>query len=298
MEDKPFDTILLPNLMTYEKIRLNWQNKYHEPNSSTLKKQITSLLGKHSGNKTCEKILKSGFTNYITTNYDHAIENTFLAMHEAHSILNSEKESGVSEKNYSTRRCTFLNKKNSIVGKVWHIHGDIDHPNSIMLGFNHYVGYVAKVDSYLKGEYASTSNPNITREKIQKIEKKIAENKYDNLSWIELFFNTDVHIVGFSFDFYEIDLWNILTKRARLQSSSKPRNKIFYYTKPIEQVAKDKQSKETNEREIQLETNKREMLKKLGVKIIEVKLNKKECGGYDYEQQWDEFIKTMQKDSV
>jgi len=40
------------------------------------------------------------------------------------------------------------------------------------------------------------------------------------------------------------------------------------------------------------------MLKKLGVKIIEVKLNKKECGGYDYEQQWDEFIKTMQKDSV
>ena len=55
---------------------------------------------------------------------------------------------------------------------------------------------------------------------IKKIKNKVKENTYDGISWIELFFNSDVHIVGFGFDFYEIDLWNILTKRARLISES------------------------------------------------------------------------------
>lgn len=287
MEGQIFDTDELPNLMAYEKIRLNWTNQYNEIDSSSLKKKIADLLGKHEGNETCKKILQSGFTNYITTNYDHAIENTFLLMNqEENSTLNSEKESGISEKNYSIRRCTKLIKKGSIVGNVWHIHGDSNQPNSIMLGFNHYVGYVAKVDSYLKGKYNSSSNHDVNLKPILSIDKKIEHNDFDQRSWIELFFNTDVHIVGFGFDFYEIDLWNILTKRARLHSQSDINNKIFYYTKPIAQVDENKRS---------LESNKRDMLTSLGVIVKDVELHKKECGNYDYEQQWHKFIKIMQK---
>lgn len=289
MEYDPFKFDELPYVMAYEKIRFDWQTFHNDNNSSRLKEYIARELKHHPGNETCKKILESGFTNYITTNYDYALENSFKKLNPDHNVKNSEENKNLREKYYSIRRNTLLTKNEKIVGKVWHIHGEIDPSNSIMLGFNHYVGSVAKVDSYLKGKYNSDSNPNIPP--IKKIEDKISSKSYDNLSWIELFFNSDVHIVGFSFDFYEIDLWNILTKRARLKS--KIDNKIYYYTKPLSQV---------NEEIIITETRKREMLKNLSVEIIEVKLNKNKSNeydyDYDYEQQWNEFLSIMVQNKI
>lgn len=288
MEYDRFEFDELPNVMAYEKIRFDWQTFHKDNNSSRLKEYIARELEHHPGNETCKKILESGFSNYITTNYDYALENSFKKMSPDHNVKNSEENQNLREKYYSVRRNTLLTKNEKIVGKVWHIHGEIDPYKSIMLGFNHYVGSVAKVDSYLKGKYNSDSNPNIPP--IKEIEDKISSKSYDNLSWIELFFNSDVHIVGFSFDFYEIDLWNILTKRARLTSVSKPNNKIYFYTKPLEQVVKKEQSNEKNEREVNIEKSKREMLEKLGVKIIEEEIHEN-----NYIQQWEKFINHMRE---
>lgn len=271
----------LPYAMAYEKIRLDWQAHHGDADSSRLKKYIAKKLKHHPGNKTCEEILKSGFTNYITTNYDHAIENSFKLLDDKNTFSNPEKDDKQGEKYYSIRRKTELKTGQDIVGIVWHIHGEIDPCNSIMLGFNHYVGSVAKVDSYMKGKYESDSNPNIPQ--IKKIEDKIASKSYDNLSWVELFFNSDVHIAGFSFDFYEIDLWNILTKRARLKSQIN--NKIYYYTKPLSQIVNDAIKK--------VEIRKRQMLEILSVEIREVELHKNDLDEYDYIRQWDEFIELM-----
>lgn len=232
MKYEQFDFDELPYAMAYEKIRLDWQTHHSDQDSSRLKEYIAEKLKNHPGNSTCKKILDLGFTNYITTNYDYAIENSFISLNNENTFYNSEKNDQLGEKHYSIRRKTELQTLGNTVGIVWHIHGEIDPCNSIMLGFNHYVGSLAKVDAYMKGKYKSNSNPNISQ--IREIEEKIKSESYDNLSWIELFFNTDVHIVGFSFDFYEIDLWNILTKRARLKSQIN--NKIYYYTKPINQV--------------------------------------------------------------
>lgn len=278
----------LPYAMAYEKIRFDWQAHHDDIDSSRLKRHIAEKLKDHPGNETCKKILESGFTNYITTNYDYAIENSFKSLNDKNTFSNPEKNDEQGEKYYSIRRKTELKTSQDTVGIVWHIHGEIDPHQSIMLGFNHYVGSVVKVDSYLKGQYNSNSNPTIPL--IKKIEDKISSNSYDNLSWIELFFNSDVHIVGFSFDFYEIDLWNILTKRARLTTASKPNNKIYFYTKPLEQVAKKEQSNEKNEREVNIEKRKREMLEKLGVKIIVEEIHEN-----NYIQQWEKFIKHMRE---
>ncbi|MHA3096950.1 SIR2 family protein [Acinetobacter brisouii] len=276
----------LPYAMAYEKIRFDWQEHHDDEDSSRLKQHIAEKLKDHPGNETCKKILESGFSNYITTNYDYAIENSFKSLNDKNTFSNHEKNDEQGEKYYSIRRKTELKTGQDTIGTVWHIHGEIEPYKSIMLGFNHYVGSVAKVDSYLKGTYKSDSNPNIPP--IKKIEDKISSKLYDNLSWIELFFNSDVHIVGFSFDFYEIDLWNILTKRARFKSQSKIDNKIYYYTKLLSQV-EDKIKK--------IETRKREMLKNLSVEIIEVELPKSilDLDKYDYERQWDEFIEFMRK---
>ncbi|WP_171258973.1 SIR2 family protein [Acinetobacter sp. YK3] len=281
MKYEQFDFDELPYAMAYEKIRFDWQAHYRDQDSSRLKQHIAEKLKDHPGNPTCQKILESGFTNYITTNYDYAIENSFKSLNNKNTFSNSEKNDQQGEKYYSIRRKTELKTGKDTVGIVWHIHGEIDPCNSIMLGFNHYVGSVAKVDSYMKGKYRSDSNPNIP--KIKKIEKKIATNSYDSLSWVELFFNSDVHIAGFSFDFYEIDLWNILTKRARLKSQIN--NRIYYYTKPLSQIVNDAIKK--------VEIRKRQMLEILSVEIREVELHKNDLDEYDYIRQWDEFIELM-----
>ncbi|MEG1031933.1 MAG: SIR2 family protein [Acinetobacter sp.] len=293
MGDEPFDIEELPYVMAYEKIRFDWQHKSGKPNSSELKKYIANKMSIYSENETCKKILNSGFSHYITTNYDHTIEHSFLSLDDSNTLFSPEKNTDTGEKNYSIRRKTELQTSTETVGTVWHIHGEIDPCQSIMLGFNHYVGSLAKIDSYLKGKYESDSNPHITKNiDIKKIKNKVKENTYDGISWIELFFNSDVHIVGFGFDFYEIDLWNILTKRARLISESvQVSNKIYYYTKPLHQVT-------TNDKAKKIEIRKREMLKNLSVEIIEVELHKDPSNKYDYKQQWNEFLDIMTQNKI
>lgn len=279
MQTNKFDLDGLPYAMAYEQIRLSWQRENNQENSSQLKEYIADKLKDYPSNKMCKKILDSGFSNYITTNYDTTIENSFLDMNDGNFLEGNNQE----EKYYSIRRSVSLkNNKKIVVGKVWHIHGEINPSKSIMLGFNHYIGSAAKVDSYIKGTYKSDSDKTI--KKITKMEDKIESNSYDNLSWIELFFNTDVHIVGFSFDFYEIDLWNILTKRARFKSLS---NNIYYYTKLLSQVS---------ESDKDIEMRKRELLRNLSVEIIEVPLCKKSDENKDdYEAQWNKFIDLMRE---
>lgn len=277
MKSDPFSLEGLPNVMAYEKIRLNWKRVNNQEDSLELKTYIVSKLEGYSGNEMCKKILGLGFSNYITTNYDNTIENSFKDMKENNSFEVNNQE----EKNYSLRRNINLkNTENKVVGKVWHIHGDMNTPKSIMLGFNHYIGSTAKVDSYLKGTYKSDSNNNI--QKIKPIEEKVKLNEYDNLSWVELFFNSDVHIIGFGFDFYEIDIWNILTKRSRLNNL---KNNIYYYTTSLNEI-------DDNSARI-METRRRELLKSLSVDVIERPLKKEAVK--DYLAQWNSFIDEMCK---
>ena len=51
-------------------------------------------------------------------------------------------------------------------------------------------------------------------------------------SWVDLFFTNDLHIFGLSLDFVEIDLWWLLTYRARNKFYKKNtfiKNQIYYY---------------------------------------------------------------------
>lgn len=267
----------LPNVMAYEKIRLNWKRVNNQETSLELKNYIVSKLQNYSSNEMCKKILSLGFSNYITTNYDNTIENSFKDIEENNSCEVNNQE----EKYYSLRRNINLkNTENKVEGRVWHIHGDINTPKSIMLGFNHYMGSAAKVDSYLKGTYKSESNDNI--QPIKPIKDKVNLNEYDNLSWVELFFNSDVHIIGFGFDFYEIDLWNILTKRSRLKYL---KNNIYYYTTSLSEIKDDSAR--------MMETRKIELLKSLSVEVIEQPIYKE--SNKDYLTQWNRFINEMCK---
>ena len=61
------------------------------------------------------------------------------------------------------------------------------------------------------------------------MEEKCKSNSFDGVSWAELFFNSDVYIAGFGMDFSEIDVWWLLTKRARIYKISEFLNNNIHY---------------------------------------------------------------------
>ncbi|MBI3232899.1 MAG: hypothetical protein HYZ42_02470 [Bacteroidetes bacterium] len=71
-----FEIKFLPNLMTYERLRLNWETTQGTTND--LKFTIAAKLKNRSTNEFYKRILESNFTNYITTNYDYSIIKSYL----------------------------------------------------------------------------------------------------------------------------------------------------------------------------------------------------------------------------
>lgn len=163
---------------------------------------------------------------YITTNYENHLLKTFE--HKGFRFRTDEKQ----EKIFSIRR-KYIIEDSKLNSKctIWNIHGSVNNPKTIMLGLDHYCSYTAKIDSYLKGKYKI-----IDDKFTEKMEEKISDLtgcKYDGISWIEHFFNSDVYIVGFGMSYSETDIWWILNKRARMKQdkklSSYITNKIVYY---------------------------------------------------------------------
>lgn len=52
---------------------------------------------------------------------------------------------------------------------------------------------------------------------------------FDHISWIELFFRTNVYIVGFGMDFSFLDIWWLLNKRARYMLSVPELKNVITY---------------------------------------------------------------------
>ena len=218
--NKTFDHEELPNTMIYERIFLEREKPSLEK-EIFIKKEVALMMKDIKGGEFYQKLIDLKFENYITTNYDYAFKNTFG--------MNNISEN--TEKVYSIRRNLDFGDT-----KIWHIHGELDNPKSIQLGLDHYSGYIAKIDAYIKGNYEYSKNKETI--KVKTIEEKLENSIYDKVSWIELFFNTNIHILGLGLDYSEIDLWWILNKRARLMINNSIQNRIIFYTDKIDEEKK------------------------------------------------------------
>lgn len=240
-----FEHDKLTNTMIYERVFLD-RAKPKLKNELFVKEEIAETMKSISGNEYYSKIINLNFENYITTNYDYAFDKTI----KISSISDS------TENIYSVRRKKMYDNVN-----LWFMHGEIDYPKSIQLGLDHYCGLIGKIDNYLKGNYEYEYEKN--KIKLNKMKDKLeGTSQYDNVSWIELFFNTNIHILGLGLDYSEIDLWWILTKRARLKIDYNIDNRIIFYTSRIDEQKKSLlqslkvEVKEINDYEC-LEDNKR-----------------------------------------
>jgi len=196
------------------------------------------------------KIYELGFTNILTTNYDYALENALG--------FNTKKNK---EKKYSLyRKYTEYYSDTTI----WHIHGEINNPNSIILGYDFYIKSIYQMQRYIK-----------------KYLKPYPNKDYKN-SWVDIFLYDDIYILGLTLDFDEYDLWFLLSYRNReaLKNRNIFQNKITYIYFECENSREQDKEKLT-------------LLDVFGVSIYTIKLFN--C---DYKQGYDTFIKDFENGKI
>lgn len=221
---KQFSNKTLPNTMVYERIFM----EKHKPKTNQradelkIKETIAEAMKSQGSNELFELLAKMDFDNYLTTNYDYAFE---LALDINANQLSTEDI-------YSLRRKREYVSSNG-TKLLWNIHGEINHPKSIMLGLDHYCGSVSKIDSYVKGKYKHSVKGEIKA--VSPMIEKLNTNKFCYTSWVDLFFSSNVHIIGFSLDYSETDIWWLLNKRARFATDGLVNNKIYFYTNDIDE---------------------------------------------------------------
>ena len=193
---------------------------------SKLKKDIAQRVGLFDANTAYDIMAKLPVHHYLTTNYD----NTLLKAIGDKSLDVRYRP----EKIYSIRRRYSLNGFNGIQS-YWPIHGNVDSPASIMLGFDHYCGALSKIESYVKGGYEM---PNVGR--LPSITYRLKNGIEEPYSWIDLFFISDIHIIGLGLEYEEMDLWWVLNRRRRIKRKEDGlvTNRVIYY--PVDLVTDDK----------------------------------------------------------
>ncbi len=184
----------VPPTLTFERIVAESKKSELE-----VKRKLSGLLDGWSFSETHAR-LSHLFEEIITTNYDQGLE---LSLDGADRCADTIRE---------TRYCLFRAYEAS--GKrVWHIHGDILRPNTIVIGHDHYAGQLQKIRNYM-GAGVTTTEGLLSF-------KTFRENGLrDPKSWLDLFFTRDVHIVGLGLDYSEIDIWWLIVhKNSMLRKS-------------------------------------------------------------------------------
>jgi len=197
-EEKPF-TLL------YEEIYLR-ARKSSGKKEIRLKEKIAELVRNLKANEFHTKLLNIGVRHIITSNYDYNLEKSSMDYNGKNANLLKE-----TKYNLFRRR-----EANNIY--IWHIHGEAEVPNSITLGLEHYVGYLQKMRNYLTDKIISKQ-----KEGNKEISSPIKENLLDFeksngiYSCVDLFIKNNVHIIGFSLDYTEIDLWWLIIYKERIR---------------------------------------------------------------------------------
>lgn len=230
---RSFNDAGLPNTMIYERVILEKPNSHEDilNDEFETKVEIADMMSEIDSHKLYSKMFDLNIQNYLTTNYDYA----FIKSIENRKDINFPIFEYSTEDVYSIRRLKRISNTNEKKKHFWQIHGEIKKPATIMLGLDQYTGSLGKIDSYIKGYYRYTKNKERVSE--ESIMTKLKTNSFTDVSWIELFFNSNIHIFGFGLDYAESDIWWLFNKRARLKKSNLGKlikNKITFYTMDID----------------------------------------------------------------
>lgn len=180
---------------------------------SDVKKDIAKMLSdvKLPENSIHEKIKSLKINNIMTTNYDYLLEYVYDKDFQYKGSL-----SGKYRFDRIAQNCGV---------NFYHVHGFIDNPKTICLGYEHYVGISQRLRQEINKGAKNQKN----------IVEIIKNHLKPNNTWGEKFFTSDIAIIGLSLDQCETDLWWLITYRAMLYYSNLysndnfMKNNIVYY---------------------------------------------------------------------
>ena len=170
-------------------------------------------------------ILDSGVKTILTTNYDYNLENALI--HGASSPLFGKQI----EEHY-TFETRASDKRNKVIDAfdIHHIHGEISYPKSICLGITKYIDNLAKTMELLSDGESSQDGSSLGRLIDSNV---LTRGPGWKKTWAELFFNSNIYIVGLGLSSDELDIWWLLMRRAQLLADrdmcGKITNRIIYF---------------------------------------------------------------------
>lgn len=251
-----------PFPLVYEQIVM-WQlQKKNLRIEKELKQKIAEDVLKMKQNKAHLAIASGHWSDIITANYE------FNLMPAGQTQL--KNQGIVRETMYSVFRHFLVDQK-----RFWHLHGDAQNTDSINLGYEHYCGQLQRMREYVTTAYkfGKIGKSGLFDEPLLK--RKYLQSK-QVYSWIDFFFrdHCTIKIIGLRLNLEELDLWWLLTYRAKImygavkQFKRRPVNNTVVFYIPKEYTIDPKTKK------LQQEFNdKKDLLERMNVvvKVIDVK---------------------------
>ena len=162
--------------------------------------------------------LELAISHILTVNYDHTLEKASGKPFGVEAPL-------VQEKRYSLFRRNLLHDGK----KVWHIHGDIACPRTMVLGYDHYAGHVQALREVVVRGYRRGGRTYGPLKRTLRTLKEV-----DPTSWVEVALTHHLVMIGLDLSFAEFGLWWLLSYRARrrnLSENNLPMTQLAYFTK-------------------------------------------------------------------
>lgn len=200
-----------PFALLYEQMVLSSATDSLVEDELQCKRQVASLLAGLRPNHFHEQLVGGAVKHILTTNYDYTLEGATRL-----KVLpkNLQRES-----KYSVFR-----RKGVGDAYIWHIHGEVSAPASITLGYDHYSGYLQKLRTYATADRTAKGNSPFKRQQYD-FDRGIGPR----YCWLDVFFRDDIHIVGLTLDYTEIDLWWALTYKARLKARGWKTGRTYFH---------------------------------------------------------------------
>ena len=175
----------------------------------------------YPSNAYLKQLLSLPFDAILTTNYSYELESEIEPKYPCFSP--DKKLHYVSISGRKQDPVFLLHTYNSL-GKapdIWHIHGELRRPSSIVLTHDEYARFVQNITKYSSDRGRDYVN-----------------NKTDLkfLSWIDYFILGNIYMLGLGMDFSEFDLWWLLGRRLREKAGQG--TFVFYEGEKASELAK------------------------------------------------------------
>lgn len=155
---------------------------------------------------TLRRLLRLPWDCVLTTNYTYEAESVLLGRDhfgkEDRRRTLACMDGSVYRKD-NLHFCYIMERKGLPPLPVWHIHGDLGRPDSMILSYYSYAKAISRLQKY------NRQLKNAFQDAVQ------ARRLVTPRSWSDWFILGDVYTVGFGYDFSEFDLWWAAERKAR-----------------------------------------------------------------------------------